>query len=121
MKTLIRYSFGVLLTLVVTLLEAAPPSPNAKTINFDSDAVGSPPAGFDFARTGNGAEGKWIVRDDKDKPGNHVLVQESAHGLLYDGTAARGFVGHGITAAGTPMRSRASSIGEAVRASMDSV
>lgn len=54
------------------------PATNAKTINIDSDAVGSAPAGFEFARTGGGAEGKWVVRDDKDKPGNRVLVQESA-------------------------------------------
>ena len=50
----------------------------AKTFTFDGDQAGSPPAGFEFARTGQGAEGKWVVRDDKDKPGNRVLVQESA-------------------------------------------
>jgi hypothetical protein len=54
------------------------PASGAKTINFQSDAVGSAPAGFEFARTGGGAEGKWVVRDDKDKPANRVLVQESA-------------------------------------------
>ncbi len=50
----------------------------ARIITFDSDAIGSAPVGFELARTGGGAEGKWIVRDDVDKPGNHVLVQESA-------------------------------------------
>jgi hypothetical protein len=54
------------------------PASGAKTITFDSDAVGSAPTGFELARTGGGAEGKWVVRDDKDKPGNKVLVQESA-------------------------------------------
>ena len=49
-----------------------------KKFDFEADSVGSPPAGFEFGRTGQGAEGKWIVRADKDKPGNHVLVQESA-------------------------------------------
>jgi len=49
-----------------------------KTFTFDSDPVGSPPAGFEFARTGQGAEGKWLVRADADKPSNHVLAQESA-------------------------------------------
>src|SRR5262249_7825062 len=49
-----------------------------KTFSFDSDAVGSPPAGFEFARTGQGAEGTWVVRDDKEQPGNRVLGQESA-------------------------------------------
>jgi 3-keto-disaccharide hydrolase len=49
-----------------------------KVINFNSDPVGAAPAGFELVRTGGGAEGKWVVRDDKDKEGNHVLVQESA-------------------------------------------
>lgn len=49
-----------------------------KKFDFDGDTVGRPPAGFEFARTGQGAEGKWVVREDKDKPGNRVLVQENA-------------------------------------------
>jgi hypothetical protein len=49
-----------------------------KKLTFDQDSFGSPPPGFEFARTGQGAEGKWIVRADADKPGNHVLVQESS-------------------------------------------
>jgi hypothetical protein len=68
---------------VVLLLSLAPIIPaqsgaGAKTFTFDKDPVGQPPAGFEFARTGQGAEGKWVVRDDKEKAGNHVLVQESA-------------------------------------------
>jgi hypothetical protein len=50
----------------------------ARTFDFDQDTPGSPPAGFDFARTGQGAAGKWVVREDRDKPGNRVLVQVSA-------------------------------------------
>jgi hypothetical protein len=46
--------------------------------DFEADAVGSPPAGFEFARTGGGAEGKWVVRVEKGGTTNHVLVQESA-------------------------------------------
>lgn len=45
--------------------------------DFESDAAGSPPAGFVFARTGNGAEGKWVVRIEKGGDKNHVLLQES--------------------------------------------
>lgn len=74
-------STAVLLAALAVLSQNAygqAPASGAKTITFDSDAVGSAPAGFEFARTGGGAEGKWVVRDDKDKPGNHVLVQESA-------------------------------------------
>ncbi len=50
----------------------------AQKFDFDGDTIGGPPAGFEFARTGQGAEGKWVVRADADKPSNHVLVQESA-------------------------------------------
>src|SRR5512141_2587481 len=71
----------VLLALAVVLSrrsfgQAPPPGP--KTINFESDTVGVAPSGFEFARTGGGAEGKWVVRDDGDRGSNRVLVQESA-------------------------------------------
>src|SRR5512143_2400630 len=46
--------------------------------DFESDAVGAAPAGFECARTGGGAEGKWVVRVEKGAAKNHVLVQESA-------------------------------------------
>jgi hypothetical protein len=64
---------------LITAAAAAWAQPSGtKTFNFDGDSVGSAPAGFEFARTGQGSEGKWVVRDDKDKPGNRLLVQESA-------------------------------------------
>lgn len=56
---------------------ATPPSP-PRVLTFDNDVAGKPPTGFDFARTGGGAEGQWLVRADPDKPENHLLVQESA-------------------------------------------
>jgi hypothetical protein len=68
-------SAAVLLILAALLTAGAA---ERKTFTFDGDAAGSPPAGFEFARTGQGAEGKWVVRDDKEKAGNRVLVQESA-------------------------------------------
>src|SRR5207247_1381051 len=43
----------------------------------EPDAIGSPPAGVEFGRTGRGAEGKWVVRAEKGADKNHVLVQES--------------------------------------------
>ncbi len=46
--------------------------------DFESDAIGSPPPGFDFGRTGGGGEGKWVVRVEQGGTANHVLVQESA-------------------------------------------
>ena len=51
---------------------------SSKTWNFDADKPGEPPKGFEFGRTGQGAEGKWVVRTAQDSPNNHVLVQESA-------------------------------------------
>jgi len=62
--------------IAAVLCAAAASSP--KTFTFDGDAIGSPPAGFEFARTGQGTAGQWVVRADKDRSGNHVLVQESS-------------------------------------------
>jgi hypothetical protein len=67
-----------LLLLLPSIASAQQPAAGAKTLTFDNDPVGSQPAGFEFARTGQGAEGKWVVRADKDKADNHLLVQESA-------------------------------------------
>jgi hypothetical protein len=53
-------------------------SPDKVTRDFEADAVGAPPSGFEFVRTGGGAEGKWVVRIEKGADKNHVLVQESA-------------------------------------------
>ena len=47
--------------------------------NFDADSAGQPPAGFEFGRTGGGAQGKWIVKAEKDAPsGPNVLAQVDA-------------------------------------------
>ena len=73
-----RLVWIVLLLTSASLAAARQPASGAKTFSFDKDSVGSPPAGFEFARTGQGAEGKWVVRADKDAPSNQVLVQESA-------------------------------------------
>ncbi len=40
--------------------------------------MGAAPPGFEFARTGGGADGRWLVRVEKGAEKNHVLVQESA-------------------------------------------
>lgn len=64
----------VLLVSSFIALAATPPAKR----DFEVDAVGQPPAGFEFARTGSGAEGKWVVRAEKGADKNHVLAQESA-------------------------------------------
>lgn len=48
------------------------------TFTFDADPPGEAPRAFEFARTGQGAVGKWVVRADQTSPSNRVLVQESA-------------------------------------------
>jgi hypothetical protein len=46
------------------------------TWDFQKDEVGAPPAGFGFARTGQGRAGSWVVRADPTAPaGDHVLAQ----------------------------------------------
>ncbi len=54
------------------------PATGPKVFTFESDPIGATPVGFEFARTGNGAEGKWVVEADKDKASAHVLTQTSA-------------------------------------------
>ncbi len=70
-----RHLLFVLLVYSILPLAAAAGSTKRE---FEADAVGQPPAGFEFARTGGGAEGKWVVRTEKGADKNHVLVQESA-------------------------------------------
>src|SRR6266851_1394160 len=62
----------------LVLAQSGNEKPSSKTWNFDSDAVGKPPAGFSFGRTGKGAEGQWVVRAENDAPSKpNVLAQVS--------------------------------------------
>ncbi len=46
------------------------------TFSFDSDTAGQPPKGFEFALTGKGRPGKWVVQAVDDAPsGKNVLAQ----------------------------------------------
>jgi hypothetical protein len=58
---------------------APPPSTPATSKGrwgFDSDKVDAPPAGFSFARTGGGKEGRWVVVARGDAPSKpNVLAQ----------------------------------------------
>ena len=48
----------------------------ATTFDFESDTAGRPPKGFEFALTGKGKPGKWIVQAVKDAPsGQNVPAQ----------------------------------------------
>ena len=57
-------------SLVLVLLSFAVVAGSAESVkrDFESEAVGAPPAGFDFARTGDGAEGQWVVRVERCAP-----------------------------------------------------
>lgn len=55
-----------------------------RTWDFQGDVTGRPPAGFSFARTGQGGGGKWEVRLDATAPaGDHVLAQVEDDGTDY--------------------------------------
>src|SRR6266849_11005893 len=68
--------FGICLVLAPVLLVAA--QSVGKKWDFDSDAEGKAPAGFSFARTGQGSEGQWVVKKDESAPSKpNVLAQTS--------------------------------------------
>ena len=50
-----------------------------KTINFDNDAIGKPPASFSFGLTGKGKHGVWLIKKDEASPDHgNVLAQTDA-------------------------------------------
>src|SRR5262245_22597748 len=62
--------------LVLAGSSAADVKPAKSSWSFDADKVDAAPAGFAFARTGDGPVGKWVVKAVKDAPtGAHVLAQ----------------------------------------------
>ena len=79
----IRHELACILMISAAAVSTGQPAPQAKTFDFDGDQVGGPPAGFEFARTGRGAEGTWVVRADPASPNKHVLVQENADATDY--------------------------------------
>lgn len=67
-----------LLLALASFAAGQPASFAAKKYDFDADPIGATPSGFEFARTGRGAKGQWLVKTDEDRSTNHVLVQLSA-------------------------------------------
>jgi hypothetical protein len=52
--------------------------------DFESDSAGKPPAGFNFARTGSGRTGRWLVQAEKDAPsGTKILAQLDTDATSY--------------------------------------
>ena len=72
----VRLLLGILVPVGLALAVAA--QAPKKNWNFDGDAVGKPPAGFTFARTGQGSEGRWEIKKDDSAPSKpNVLAQTS--------------------------------------------
>jgi hypothetical protein len=72
-RSLVALAFlaGLCLPLVIAAEEKA-----SRTWTFDGDPVGAAPPGFEFGRTGSGAQGKWVVQAAPDAPaGGNVLAQ----------------------------------------------
>jgi len=71
-----RILLGTFLALAPVLMVAA--QSGVKKWSFDSDVEGKPPAGFTFARTGQGSDGQWMVKKDESAPSkSNVLAQTS--------------------------------------------
>lgn len=49
-----------------------------KTWSFDQDAAGKSPSGFQAARTGQGAEGEWVVEATPDAPSEPNVVKQAS-------------------------------------------
>jgi len=71
-------SFLPLVISLVLAFSAGAATVQTRTFTFENDRVGAPPQGFEFARTGNGPEGKWAVEPQRGNEKNHVLLQSSA-------------------------------------------
>ena len=77
-------TIGVFALACLALAGAALAQGAARTWDFQTAAVGSPPAGFSFGRTGGGRAGKWVVQLDPTAPaGDHVLAQVDQDGTDY--------------------------------------
>jgi hypothetical protein len=65
-----------MIAFIVSISAALGTEEKMTTFNFDSDTAGQPPSGFEFALTGKGKPGKWIVQAVDDAPsGKNVLAQ----------------------------------------------
>src|SRR5258708_5713041 len=75
MKPIVLSGVWQVLTTVVRPIAQSP----AVNWCFDQAALGAPPPGFTFGRTGAGRPGHWVVRAVADAPsGSNVLAQEDS-------------------------------------------
>lgn len=79
-----RTILGAALTAsILACIEASASEGNANMIQFERMAVGSPPAGFSFARTGRGSEGEWTVVADPTATAGLAIEQTSTDATDY--------------------------------------
>lgn len=72
-------TFGVLAILAAASGAAVAQAQASMTWDFRKDRLDASPAGFTFARTGHGREGRWrVVQDATGPAGDHVLAQLEA-------------------------------------------
>ncbi len=96
-RTLVAVLFAAAFLGVEAASQAGPVNTAARTWDFSADRPGSPPAGFVFARTGNGRPGRWVVVSSAEKGTTEkVLAQLDADDTNYrfpmavaEGIAAR--------------------------------
>ena len=89
-------SVSILFVGTVTSTRTVRADSSLLTLDFDSMPAGKPPSGFTAARTGRGAPGRWVVREDETAPsGTMVLAQTSSDPTskrfpvcVYDGFSA---------------------------------
>jgi hypothetical protein len=69
---------------LLILFIASVVSAQMKTINFDQDKQGQPPAGFSFGLTGQGETGVWVVVKDEASPDQkNILAQTTTDATSY--------------------------------------
>lgn len=77
------FSITVFLAVAVAA-QTGPVNTTARTWDFSADRPGSPPAGFVFAKTGNGRPGRWVVISSTGTGATgKVLAQLDADGTDY--------------------------------------
>jgi hypothetical protein len=69
--------------LIVALAIATALPARAEMITFAKTPAGAAPAEFEFARTGSGGPGKWVVVDDASAEGGRALEQASTEKTDY--------------------------------------
>jgi hypothetical protein len=72
-----RILLGALMALAMTTSAAG------ETITFEKSTVGAPPENFEFARTGSGAAGQWVVVRDDTAASGRALEQSDTDKTSY--------------------------------------